>query len=90
MLDLQAPEGSPVHPSGFAPIGIQDSRLPTKPVPNAIRSSNRPIIIRLMLAGIGQLMAMTAGEDSPAVKDGHPPPTAFGNKIGGFRCCSAG
>ncbi len=63
--------GAPVHSLGLAPItAFQDTTRPAHRVADAICPPCCTIPRLFALRGIGQLVAMTAGEDCPAVDDG--------------------
>lgn len=69
MLGGQLFERTPVHPLGFPSVAVEDARLPSQLVSDSVRPPCRPIIPGLPLAGIGQLIAATTGEDTATIED---------------------
>ena len=71
MLRGQPLEGVPVHPLGLPAIAVEDTRLPSQLVADSVRPPRHPVVARFPLAWVGQLVAVTTGEDAAAVEDRH-------------------
>ena len=65
-------EGAPVHPLGFRAWAVETARLPAQLVADSICPPCHPVVIRIPLAGIGQLVTVTTSEDAATVEDCHP------------------
>lgn len=69
MLRDKPLEGVPVHSFRFRAGAVQDARFPSKPVADAVGASRSPVRLGLVLRGIGEAVAATAGEHLAAIED---------------------
>ncbi len=78
MLHDQFLEGVPVHPPGLPAAAVENARLPSQLVADAVCSPCHPVVADFPLAGVGQLVTVTTGEDAAAIEDRHTPTAAMG------------
>ncbi len=71
----EAFEGALMHPSGLE-YDLLDAAGSTQTDRQILSFPESPIVRRLALAFVGELMATTAGEDTTQIKDSNPPSTS--------------
>lgn len=78
VLRGQPLEGVPVHPFRFPTAAVKDAWLPPQPIADSVGFPRCPVIPGFPLAGVGQPVAVPAGEDAAAVKDRYAPTASSG------------
>lgn len=76
MLAGQPPERPPPHPFPLGPAPVEDTGFPAQTLPKPVRLPCGTVAGIFARAGVGQPMAVSAGEDPAAIQDRHAPAAA--------------